>query len=128
MLKNMHKSAEEIFNLLENLLTWSSSQRGRIEYTPGKFNISTLVQVNMNLHKLPAEKKEVSLTSGIDDDLMAYGDREMINTVIRNLINNAVKFSHKGGSVEIAFHSEDELNRIYEVLLRGSQSTSRGAE
>jgi PAS domain S-box-containing protein len=112
MLKNIHKSAEHIFNLLENLLTWSSSQRGSIKYSPGKFNISMLIQVNINLHKLPAEKKGVLLATNIADDLSAYGDREMINTVIRNLINNAVKFSNKGGSVEIKILTKDKLFEI----------------
>ncbi len=114
MLKKIHKSAELIFNLLENLLTWSNSQRGRIEYSPEKFNISMLIQVNLNLHKLPAEKKGVLLTSNIDDDLQAYGDREMINTVIRNLINNAVKFSHKGGTVEVKI--QDKIN-LFEIIV-----------
>ena len=113
-LKNIHKSAEQIFNLLENLLTWSNSQRGRIEYSPEKFNLSMLVRVNLNLHKLPAEKKGVVLTTNITDDLPAYGDREMINTVIRNLINNAIKFSNKGGTVEIKVH---EKNKLFEVIV-----------
>ncbi len=113
-LKNIHKSAEQIFNLLENLLTWSNSQRGRIEYSPEKFNISMLVQVNMNLNKLPAEKKGVVLTTNIVDNLPAYGDREMINTVIRNLINNAVKFSNKGGTVEVKVQNK---NKLFEVIV-----------
>ncbi len=114
MLKNMHKSAEHIFNLLENLLTWSSSQRGSIDYSPEKFNISNLIQVNMNLHKLPAEKKGVVLVIDIADDLPAFGDREMINTVIRNLINNAVKFSNKGGTVEVKILQKKQL---FEVIV-----------
>jgi len=70
--------------------------------------------VNMNLHKLPAEKKEVQLTASIDDDMLAYGDREMINTVVRNLINNAVKFSHKGGTVELRI--QDKI-KLFEVIV-----------
>jgi PAS domain S-box-containing protein len=114
MLKNMHKSAEHIYNLLENLLKWSSSQRGSLEYSPEKFSISSLIQVNINLHKLPAEKKGVVLNPDIKEDLMAYGDREMISTVIRNLINNAVKFSNKGGNVEVKIHDK---RRLFEVIV-----------
>jgi len=114
MLRNMHKSAEHIFNLLENLLTWSSSQRGSIDYSPEKFNISSLIQMNMNLHKLPAEKKGVVLATNIADDLPAYGDREMTSTVIRNLINNAVKFSNKGGTVEVKILNKKKL---FEVIV-----------
>ena len=114
VLKNIHKSAKHIFNLLENLLTWSNSQRGRIEYSPEKFNISNLIQVNMNLNKLPAENKGVIITTNIADNLPAWGDREMINTVIRNLINNAVKFSNKGGIVEIKVQNK---NKFFEVIV-----------
>ncbi len=111
-LKKIHKSSEQIFNLLENLLTWSNSQRGHIQYSPEKFNISILIRINLNLNKLPAEKKGVVLTTNIGDDLQAYGDREMTNTIIRNLINNAVKFSNKGGTVEIKIHDKIELFEI----------------
>jgi len=115
MLKNIHKSAKQIFNLLENLLTWSNSQRGRIDCNPEKFNLSRLVQVNVNLHKLPAEKKGLLLTMDMPDDMLAFGDREMINTVIRNLINNAVKFTNKGGKVEVGI-----LDKIksWEIVIR----------
>ena len=114
VLNNIHKSAELIYNLLENLLTWSKSQQGRIDYSPDKFNLSKLVEVNINLHQVPSEKKGVKLYSTIEDELFAYGDREMINTVIRNLINNAVKFSNKGGTVEVGIMSRGEL---FEVMV-----------
>jgi len=115
MLKNINKSTEFIYNLLENLLTWSKSQRGRIEYNPTKFSLTNLIQENINLHRVPAENKGVSIQSGLKDDIQAYGDREMINTVMRNLINNAVKFTDKGGSVEV---SANELDGFIEVHVK----------
>jgi PAS domain S-box-containing protein len=84
VLNNIHKQAELIYNLLENLLTWSKSQSGRIEYTPEKFNLSKLVEVNINLHQVPAGEKGVVISSNVKEEFQAYGDREMINTVIRN--------------------------------------------
>lgn len=107
MLKKMNKSTEFIYNLLENLLTWSKSQRGRIEYNPARFSLSNLIRENLNLHRVTAENKGVSLRSDLKDDIQAYGDREMINTVLRNLINNAVKFTGKGGSVEVLVPDQD---------------------
>jgi PAS domain S-box-containing protein len=112
MLKNMNKTAELIYNLLENLLTWSNSQRGRIEYNPTIFNLANLIQVNINLHKVQAENKGVILKPGLKDDIHAYGDSEMINTVLRNLINNAVKFTDKGGSVEVSVKKQDEYIEV----------------
>lgn len=113
-LKKMHKSSEQIYSLLENLLTWANSQRGHIQYSPEKFSISGLIQINLNLQKLPAEKKGVILTSESPDDLQAYGDREMINTVIRNLVNNAVKFSNKDGIVRVMVLDK---NKMIEVIV-----------
>jgi PAS domain S-box-containing protein len=115
VLNNIHKSAELIYNLLENLLTWSNSQRGRIEYSPAKFNLTSLIEININLHQVPAEKKGVVLNSNVNEEFQAYGDREMINTVIRNLINNALKFSNEGGLVEVEIQPKDS---IFEVMIR----------
>jgi len=111
MLQSINKSAEFIYNLLENLLTWSKSQSGRIEYNPTTFNLTGLIQVNINLHKVPAEAKGVILQTSLRDDIQAYGDREMINTVLRNLINNAVKFTDKG-AVEIFVNKQDEYIEV----------------
>ncbi len=115
VLNNIHKQTELIYNLLENLLTWSKSQSGRIEYSPEKFNLSKLVEVNMNLHQVPAGEKGVVISSNVKENFQAYGDREMINTVIRNLINNAVKFSYEGGLVEVEIQSKDSM---FEVMVR----------
>lgn len=115
VLNNIHKQTELIYNLLENLLTWSKSQSGRIEYSPEKFNLSTLVEVNMNLHQVPAGEKGVVISSNVKDEFQAHGDREMINTVIRNLINNAVKFSFEGGLVEVEIQLK---NSLFEVMVR----------
>jgi len=111
-LQKINKSAEFIYNLLDNLLTWSKSQRGRIDYNPGIFNLSTLVQVNMNLHRIHAENKGVILESEVQDEIMAFGDREMINTVLRNLVNNAVKFTAKGGSVMVGVQENEGMLQL----------------
>ena len=100
-LKKIEDSAKHIYNLLDNLLIWSQSQKGDIEHQPEKFSLSTLIHTNINLHKIAAEHKGVHITSEVSGELFAYGDREMISTVLRNLINNAVKYSHKGGLVEV---------------------------
>ena len=111
-LKKIEASTKHIYNLLDNLLTWSQSQRGDIDYSPDKFNLSNLVDTNINLHKVSAEKKEVRLHSGLTEETHAYGDREMISTVLRNLINNAVKYSHKGGVVEVNISENDDFLEV----------------
>ena len=93
--RKIYQSVKHLLDLLENLLTWSSSQRGRIKYDPVRFNLTNLIQENINLHKLLAEKKGIMLLSPGQDEIYAYGDRDMINSVIRNLMTNAVKFTDR---------------------------------
>jgi signal transduction histidine kinase/ligand-binding sensor domain-containing protein len=99
--KKINQSVKHLLDLLENLLTWSRSQRGRIKYDPVRFNLSSLVQENINLHRLLAEKKGIMLLSSEQNEVYAYGDRDMINSVIRNLVTNAVKFTDRDKKVEI---------------------------
>jgi len=114
-LKKIEDSTKAIYNLLDNLLTWSQSQKGDIDYFPEKFLLSELVNTNINLHKVMAENKEIRISSGVKGALRAYGDREMIGSVLRNLVNNAVKFSHKGGVVEV---DVAETGDFLEVIVR----------
>jgi signal transduction histidine kinase len=106
--KKIHKSIKHLLDLLENLLTWSRSQRGRIKYDPVRFNLSSLIHENVNLHKLLAEKKGIMLLSCEHDDMYAYGDRDMINSVIRNLMTNAVKFTDRDKKVEVKVEAKEE--------------------
>lgn len=114
-LRKINQSSELIYNLLENLLTWSRSQRGDIDHTPEDFNLTPLVEVNLNLHRIPAEKKGISFVSELPDYLGVRADREMTNTVLRNLVNNAVKYSHPGGVIEVKVQ---ELPDFMEVMVR----------
>jgi len=106
-IQKIQESMKQIYNLLENLLTWSRSQSGRIQFEPVQFNLSTVLQENYNLHKTPAEKKGVHLSATIPENILVFGDREMINTVVRNLVGNAVKFTGKDKRVEISMKEED---------------------
>ncbi|UCG27049.1 MAG: hypothetical protein JSV24_08730, partial [Bacteroidales bacterium] len=113
-IRKIQESVKQIYNLLENLLTWSRVQTGRLEFEPVNFNLSNVIQENLNLHRLAAEKKGIILLSDIPDDLMVYGDREMINAVIRNLISNAVKYTGKGGKIRCEVKTKGSF---YEVLV-----------
>ncbi len=114
-MKKINQSSELIYNLLENLLTWSRTQRGDIAYSPEAFNLTTLVEVNMNLHRVPAEKKGIKFISELPEKVMALADREMINTVLRNLVNNAVKYSHTQGAIAVSI---EETDHVIEVMVR----------
>ena len=100
-IRRVHDSGKRIYNLLENLLTWSRAQSGRIPYLPEQLELVELVSENINLAKAAAEEKAISLVQNTPDIAVAFGDRDMLNTVLRNLLNNAIKFSSRGERVEI---------------------------
>ncbi len=85
--------------LLENLLQWSRAQTGRIEYRPVEVNLFKISDECISLLKSTARKKGVRLTCDIDDSIMVYADRDMLLTIIRNLVTNAIKFTSDGDNV-----------------------------
>ncbi|MAD96897.1 MAG: hypothetical protein CMB99_06165 [Flavobacteriaceae bacterium] len=105
-LKAMKDSSERSYKLLENLLDWARSQTGAIRFKPSQLNIRELIEENTNLLHRQSEVKNIRInTSNIKDGTFT-GDRNMVNTIIRNLVSNAIKFTHEGGEVTISneFH------------------------
>lgn len=98
----MKKSAEVSHNLLQNLLQWSRSQTGRIEFNPLKLNLHNIVSSNVELLSPSAFKKQIKLLFDIPRDTFVNADEDMLNTIIRNLITNAVKFTDKNGTINIS--------------------------
>lgn len=89
--------------LLDNLLSWSRSQIQNSEPKIESVEVRDLVDESIKLLQFQASKKEVELVNNVDNKAVLESDRDMINIVIRNLIQNAVKFTPKGGNVTIAF-------------------------
>jgi PAS domain S-box-containing protein len=100
-INRINKSVTLLYNLLENLLQWSMSQTGRLKYSPEKNDLYLLVFHNISLLKMNAEKRNIKLINNLKDGLSVFVDMDMINTVIRNLISNAIKFNVDGGTIEI---------------------------
>jgi signal transduction histidine kinase len=115
LLELISLSSESAYNLLDNLLQWARTQTDKIKYNPEYFDLSEVVRQVIDLHGIIAEKKQVSVESTIPQSTEVYADRNMIHTVIRNLISNAIKFSHKGGRV---FLSSFENGMMTEVVIR----------
>lgn len=106
---NIHGSADNLIKLLNNLLQWSESQTGRIEYHPQKSDLSIIVNNTISLLTPNAEEKQVKLVSNIDENTIAWFDKNMITTVFRNLINNAIKFTNPGGEIHVEGKSSDNF-------------------
>jgi signal transduction histidine kinase len=111
-IKIVNDSAIRIYKLLENLLTWSMAQTGKIKYEPVKFELKGIIKDNLLLHKNVAKEKGVLLDSCIPDNATTFGDKEMINTVVRNLLSNAIKFTPGGKSILVIVESKDSFWEI----------------
>lgn len=113
LVKLIKESSMHGFDLLNNLLEWSRTQTGSIKYDPAIINLSTTVNELLLLLTKTAEKKSLLLTSAIPEDCTVYADEMMIQTVIRNLVSNALKFTEAGGVVRIESRTlEDETEII----------------
>jgi len=112
LLELISLSSESAYNLLENLLQWARTQTDKIKFNPEYVELAEVVQQVIDLHGIIAEKKQVSIESSIPDLTRVYADKNMIHTVIRNLISNAIKFSHKGGRVFLSACDNGEMTEI----------------
>lgn len=99
--KELHKSARFTFNLLENLLEWSSLQRGMIKPNFGKTPLKPLIENIAEGHKGLMRNKSQDLSIEFSEPFVAMVDTRMIEAVIRNLLTNAIKFTPKGGKISI---------------------------
>jgi signal transduction histidine kinase len=100
-IEHIYKFSKNAYNLLENLLQWAKSQTGRMDIKIEKTDIFELVNDNLNLLKGRADSKNIKLTSNVDIGLYASIDKNMIRTVLRNLISNAIKYTQKNGEVRV---------------------------
>jgi signal transduction histidine kinase/ligand-binding sensor domain-containing protein len=94
-------SAVQTLRLLENLLEWANSQRGKVLFNPIPIKFSELLNEEFSTLSDIAAGKGIELKSFIDNNLTVIADRNMIKTILRNLISNAIKFTHKNGKVEV---------------------------
>jgi signal transduction histidine kinase/Tfp pilus assembly protein PilF len=97
----IHKATNNLFRLLENLLQWSSTQTGEIEYRPDQFDLNSLTMNIIQIMSIHAEKKGISIINSLPENASAYGDKNLVSTVIRNLLSNAVKFTRENGQIRI---------------------------
>ncbi len=109
-LKRVNKSAWQIYDLLENLLTWSRSQTGKLDFEAQKVNVAQSLNTTYNLLLATAQKKQIDFSVSCNNDINMYVDNNMMMTVLRNLTHNALKFTNREGKVKISANKIDENN------------------
>jgi len=104
---DIYQSTNNIFRLLQNLLEWSRSQTGNLNFSPAVVEYQRILDNSLSVLKTLAEQKNIVIKTGNDPELKIYGDPLMIETVLRNLINNAIKFTPEGGQIEVCAKESD---------------------
>ena len=103
-------SSKHILKLIENLLEWSRSQSGIKQFNPAIFNLYDAVESCSSLIKPSASLKNISITINLKKNILIYADKNMIKTIMRNLVTNAIKFSNDGGEIVIScIKKKDEI-------------------
>ena len=114
LIANLYDSAEKTYHLLENLLEWSRTQQKAVEVHQRPVSLRELIADTVQLFQASARQKQIELTVDVPEGLIAYADRDMISTVVRNLVNNAIKFTDAGGSVTVSGCDQGEVV-VFEV-------------
>ncbi len=101
---DIRETARHTFDLLQNLLIWARSQTGALDFEPVHFNLAERIRENLDLVKSQAEKKNITLSCNMEEPITVFGDVRMIDTVLRNLLTNAIKFTEQQGTVTAGIH------------------------
>jgi len=104
----IYNSARTTNELLENLLEWSGFQSGKLSFQPGKTEIKSIVEGAIKIFRLKAKNKNISLLNGFDRNIEVFADKKMIETVIRNLLSNSIKFTEKEGTVNTYYEIQGD--------------------
>ena len=107
-LEFLSNSAESTFKLLENLLEWSRVQMGRMPYNPEFIDLGAVVNLNIDIQSVAAKNKDIKLVNQIKSEANIFADLNLSNTVIRNVLSNAIKFTPESGKIEIKITEEGE--------------------
>jgi PAS domain S-box-containing protein len=106
----IQQSSGRAMDLLMNLMEWASSQTGRLEFNPEYFELVSDINELILFFKDIAGQKSISISSQLPSNAPVFADKAMISTILRNLISNAIKFSHPGG--EIVISVEENQTRL----------------
>jgi signal transduction histidine kinase len=107
MISDISKSSEKLNKLLENLLTWSRIQLGKVSVRREQVNLKQMVELSANMFIETAKSKNISIKNEVDEVTEAFADIQILNTVLRNIISNAIKFTNVLGEIIIYTSSQN---------------------
>lgn len=142
MLNNIKDASQKTFTLLEDLLKWTSTQSGKISFNPQNLKFADIYNQILETLNTYTLAKNININNTTKDDVYIYADKDMLKTVMRNLVSNAIKFTHTGGTISINAVEKagfivisvsdngvgietERLNKLFDISQR---QTTRGTE
>jgi PAS domain S-box-containing protein len=116
IISSLRASASNLYQLLENLLQWSLLQREIIRFEPKTRFLLPLVTNCIEVITIPAKQKEIEISIEIPGNLEITADVNMLQTIIRNLVSNAIKFTNRGGDIRVSGTFTEE--QIYLITVK----------
>jgi signal transduction histidine kinase len=111
-IKAIESSAKSTLVLLDNLLNWQKSQTGQLHFKPEFINFHSIKEAIDDLLNSTAVVKNISLNYFYSEDVVIYADKNMVLTILRNLITNAIKFTNEGGEITVVAIASPEQIEI----------------
>jgi len=124
-IKEINTTTKNVYKLIEQLLDWSRIQLGKMQFEPENLSLVKSIEFIFNLVRANAVKKEITISHSVPDEQLVFVDARMLNSLIENLISNAIKFTKRNGSITIF---SEELGNYIQVSVKdtgiGIDSTS----
>lgn len=101
-LKTIESASSHAYKLLENLLIWSQNQTGKKKFNPENLNLKSQIRESLKKVESAAVVKKIKISTTVNKEFNVFADKDMFDSIIRNLVSNAIKYSFKGGKIRIA--------------------------
>lgn len=113
--EKINYASHQLVNLVDSLLIWSRSQMGKISFHQSNFNIKEILLESLEMNKMMAEKKSISLSADIteNNNLQVNADKDMIKIILQNLIGNAIKYTLENGKISMGYRKDKSKIKIF---------------
>ena len=113
LLSEANKLSDELFQLLDNLLKWTKNQLGRLNLVYQKVDIRDIVLSVVEFYAMISQFKSIQIVTEVSSELFAYTDIDVVKTILRNFINNAIKFSYTNSEIVVGARKKDNMIEIF---------------
>jgi signal transduction histidine kinase len=115
LIEKNQKTVKHLLKLLEDLLTWARSQQGNIDFNPEKIEFDIMLDDIKSLLSESADKKNIEIKVETEEDIFAKADKMMLNTILRNLVSNSIKYTRNDGEIKIKAAKTDNKQILLSV-------------